>query len=62
MLIFRELLMMSPNMPLPPVLATPVKTIPSSDCKILIDRDLPEDSSDEEYDPNVEEPLVCINP
>jgi hypothetical protein len=49
----RELLMTQPDISWP---LTPPKKQPSSKCHMLIEQELSEDSSDEEYQPNDEEP------
>jgi hypothetical protein len=48
----RELLMSQPAIPW---LITPSKKPSPSKCHVLIEQELPEDSSDEEYQPNDEE-------
>ena len=50
--LFRELLMAQPTISWP---ITPVKKQSPSKCHVLIEQELSEDSSDEEYQPNDEE-------
>ncbi|XP_046423902.1 GON-4-like protein [Neodiprion fabricii] len=49
----KELAMSQPNIPWP---ITPIKKLKGSEVQVLIEQELPEDSSDEEYHPGQDEP------
>ena len=57
--LFRELLMAQPTISWP---ITPVKKQSPSKCHVLIEQELSEDSSDEEYQPNDEEQEQVFEP
>lgn len=62
-MIYRELMQQNPESALSPVVGflTPVKADASEinpDIKLLMDKEIPEDSSDEEYNPENEEEQV----